>query len=171
MLTLEKPTFISVVGCGRPELIQMYRDATECPYPIYADPSKQLYDYLGMTRTLDMGKKPDYISSSFTKNVLQSMGQVVTSGNNAFKGGDLKQVGGEFLFEDGKVIWCHRMRHTRDHSEIPRLREVCGLPEEPTLARKSHSNSIKDLGRRSSSWGRHSSMGSHKKEKTPEVEK
>ncbi len=45
----------------------------------------------------------------------------------ALKGGDQKQVGGEFLFEGGEVRWCHRMRNTRDHVEVPELREVLGL--------------------------------------------
>lgn len=65
----------------------------------------------------------------------------------------MQQVGGEFLFEsenregetpspaeenkelgdevEERVTWCHRMRNTRDHAEIPELREVLGLdPEE-----------------------------------------
>ncbi|KAI0455007.1 AhpC/TSA antioxidant enzyme-domain-containing protein [Xylaria acuta] len=74
----------------------------------------------------------------------------------ATKSGDQKQVGGEFLFEpvsraletpiqtplvDGDdeeegeeeegeekcVTWCHRMRTTRDHAEIPELMEILGL--------------------------------------------
>lgn len=31
------------------------------------------------------------------------------------------------LGEDKAVTWCHRMRNTRDHAEIPELREVLGL--------------------------------------------
>jgi len=70
--------------------------------------------------------------------------------------GDMQQVGGEFLFEptalvengglhetpvtspageDGeekKVTWCHRMRNTRDHAEIPEVREILGLEGEGT---------------------------------------
>lgn len=62
--------------------------------------------------------------------------------------GDMHQVGGEFLFEsmqldsgskeedrldtssvsqDKIITWCHRMRNTRDHVELPELREVLGL--------------------------------------------
>ena len=29
------------------------------------------------------------------------------------RGGNMLQVGGEFLFENGKIIWCHRMRDVR----------------------------------------------------------
>lgn len=32
--------------------------------------------------------------------------------------------------EEKVVTWCHRMRNTRDHAEIPELREVLGLDGE-----------------------------------------
>lgn len=31
------------------------------------------------------------------------------------------------LVEDKKVTWCHRMRSTRDHAEVPELMEILGL--------------------------------------------
>jgi AhpC/TSA antioxidant enzyme len=106
----------------------MYTEATQCPFPIYADPSRKLYDQLGMSRTLSLGnKKPDYMRSSILAGVFKSMIQGVRSGSGVTKGGDIKQVGGEFMFEEGKVVWCHRMKNTRDHSEIPELRQVLGL--------------------------------------------
>ncbi len=45
------------------------------------------------------------------------------------------QRGVEGMLENGyveekKVTWCHRMRNTRDHAEIPELREVLGLDAE-----------------------------------------
>lgn len=30
--------------------------------------------------------------------------------------------------EEKIVTWCHRMRNTRDHAEIPEMKEVLGLP-------------------------------------------
>lgn len=47
---------------------------------------------------------------------------------DGWKGGSWDQVGREFLFEGGKVTWCHRMRNTTDHSDISRIREMLGLP-------------------------------------------
>ncbi|KAF2451875.1 hypothetical protein P171DRAFT_426312 [Karstenula rhodostoma CBS 690.94] len=41
LLALPEPTFITVVGCGRPELIDMYAQTTQCPFPIYADPTRK----------------------------------------------------------------------------------------------------------------------------------
>jgi len=148
LLQLPVPTFIAVVGCGSPALIPMYVEATGCPFPVYADPTQRLYKELGMTRTLALGPRPEYMR----KNMLYSMARSIIQGLKQIKGGlvakagDLQQVGGEFLFEplgdmntspmvtpileDGeekKVTWCHRMRNTRDHAEIPELREVLGF--------------------------------------------
>ncbi|TVY93226.1 Thioredoxin-like protein [Lachnellula willkommii] len=36
-------------------------------------------------------------------------------------------LGGGTFIEEKRVTWCHRMRNTRDHAEIPELREVLGL--------------------------------------------
>lgn len=101
-----------------------------------------------MTRTLALGPRPEYMRKSMlysmTKSLIQGLKQIKVG--LAAKAGDLQQVGGEFLFEpvgdmtaspmvtpileDGeekRVTWCHRMRNTRDHAEIPELREVLGF--------------------------------------------
>ncbi|KAL8883144.1 MAG: hypothetical protein Q9192_007418, partial [Flavoplaca navasiana] len=97
---------ICVVGCGQPELIPMYARETECPYPIYADPSKKLYAELGMTRTLSLGSKaPQYMQYSLPSAIVRAIYQNIKAGRDAFKGGDYFQVGGEFLFDDGEVTW------------------------------------------------------------------
>ncbi|CZT01364.1 uncharacterized protein RAG0_09036 [Rhynchosporium agropyri] len=182
LLSLPTPTFIAIVGCGSPSLIPMWIDATSCPFPVYADPTKLLYSELGMFRTLNMGNRPEYQRKDFLSLMIggfwQSM-SMVTSGQ-ALKGGDMYQVGGEFMFEpvndaspictpgsvgeeekrlsaeagkengaDGergeegmlelqpveekRVTWCHRMRNTRDHAEMPEVREVLGLDGEGVM--------------------------------------
>ena len=168
LLHLPTPTFIAVVGCGSPALISMYQEATSCPFPIYADPTKKTYEELGMLRTLNLGTHPEYmrrsLMSAMVTSFVQSLKQI--KGGKAFQGGGYHQVGGEFLFEpvnmatpicspdvssadnerkmlgegiggsgylgsgvgeEKRVTWCHRMRNTRDHAEIPELREVLGL--------------------------------------------
>lgn len=160
----------------------MYASETSCPFPIYADPTKRVYNELGMLRTLSMGARPGYQSRGFVHGVLSSVFQSVKmlKGGKAFQGGDYQQVGGEFLFEptvistpvhspdggpgdgeekqlgangntDGylqaasrhtgeeekRVTWCHRMRNTRDHAEIPELREVLGLGHEEGAVKDS----------------------------------
>lgn len=199
LLHLPISTFIAVIGCGDPALIDMYAAETDCPYPIYADPTRKLYQELGMVKTLALGARPAYMSKSLLKSSLDSIVQGVKQIKSglAIKGGDQRQIGGEFLFEpvdirspqasptqefdrklrlggnaDGegtaaglgeggsgdvaaaakrhtrttsvtdndndeieephlveekKVTWCHRMRTTRDHAEIPELMEILGL--------------------------------------------
>ncbi|KAF2469941.1 uncharacterized protein BDR25DRAFT_262503 [Lindgomyces ingoldianus] len=172
LLSLPDPTFITVIGCGRPELIDMYIEATSCPFPVYADPTRKLYDLLGMTRTLDLGKrKPNYIQSNIFFTSVQSIMQGLKTGGKALKGGDIKQVGGEFLFEHGKCVWAHRMRNTRDHAEIPDLRRVLGLDDTKIPIRKRWSHGIKELRsgkQRSSSWGRARSKSKGAKEEKEE---
>lgn len=75
-------------------------------------------------------KKPDYLTKSMLAVTVQSIVKTIASGTDALKGGDVKQIGGEFLFEGGEVVWCHRMQNTRDHAEVEVLREVLGLEKE-----------------------------------------
>lgn len=192
------------MGCGDPHLIDMYASETGCPFPIYADPTRKLYQELGMIKTLALGARPAYMNKSLFKSSLDSIVQGVKQIKKGLvlKAGDQRQIGGEFLFEpvdikspevespkhefdrklelddkkpektdeervaeaekrsratsvvtdndndeeeepslveDKKVTWCHRMRTTRDHAEIPELMEVLGLT--------GHGKPIKDQKR------------------------
>ncbi|KAL8811158.1 MAG: hypothetical protein Q9223_005058 [Gallowayella weberi] len=160
---LSPPIDIRIVGCGQPDLIPMYARETECPYPIYADPSKKLYAELGMTRTLSLGpKSPQYMQYSLPSAMVRAGYQVLKAGRSAFKGGDYWQVGGEFIFEDAQVTWCHRMKNTRDHAEVPEMRRQLGLDGARPPLRKTFSSGIRrsssQLGRKLSdrrkSWSR-----------------
>ena len=161
LLALPIPTEIVVIGCGKPELIPFYAEATSCPFPIYCDPTKKLYANLGMTRTLDLGPhRPDYMQSSLLSVMIQSVFQGLKSGRSAFRGGDYWQVGGEFLFESGKVTWCHRMKNTRDHAEVAVVRKELGLDDEDPPIRKrwstnlTNSNLGRSLSNKRQSWSR-----------------
>ncbi|KAL1862228.1 hypothetical protein Plec18170_001053 [Paecilomyces lecythidis] len=146
-------TELVIIGCGSPSLINMYKEETSCPFPVYADPTKRLYRALGMGRTLNLGRNdPEYIRRSLLTGMFQSVVQGVKrlGEGDAFRGGDMRQIGGEFIFEasrdwrfdygdedaragsdvDLKVTWCHRMRNTRDHAEIRVIRRVLGLDRE-----------------------------------------
>ena len=145
---MPEATFIAIIGCGRPDLIDWYAQTTGCQFPIYADPTRQLYDTLGMTRTFELGGKPEYIRKSAPVATAQSVLQILSSGSGALKGGDFKQVGGEFFFTDNQVAWCHRMKTTRDHAEVPELRRILGLkPEPPPPAKKKRTSVMKRTSR------------------------
>jgi len=62
-------------------------------------------------------------------------------GGNGFAGG--LGVDGE----EKHITWCHRMKNTRDHAEIPELREVLGLDGEG-VAGGNKKRWIKALGER-----------------------
>ena len=137
---LPASTSISIVGCGDPGLIDFYATETGCPFPIFADPTRKLYDDLEMVNSFSMGTRPDYVRKSLVRNIAESIGQLlkhIPSGLGT-KGGDSRQVGGEFLFEpsdrgEGKqVTWCYRMKKTRDHTEVSELARVLD-PDGSTL--------------------------------------
>lgn len=77
-------------------------------------------------------KSPEYMQDSVMVNAVKSIFQEFRSGRNMMKGGDFSQVGGEFVFENGQVTWCHRMRNTRGHAEVPELRAVLGFVGDKT---------------------------------------
>ncbi|KAI4660181.1 uncharacterized protein J4E79_005986 [Alternaria viburni] len=159
LLALPTPTFITVIGCGRPELIPMYTEITGCPFPIYADPTRKLYDHLGMTRTYNLGSKPEYMQTHVLINSVQSIFQSLGTGRKALKGGDFKQVGGEFLFEKGECTWAHRMKTTRGHAELSELRRLIGLDDARPPVRRKWSHDVKEDSKgkerkRAMSWGR-----------------
>lgn len=129
---LPTSTSITIIGCGDPALIDTYAAETGCQFPIFADPTRKLYDDLGLVSSWALGSRPEYMRKSMVRSVVESVAQAlkqVPSGL-ATKGGNSKQIGGEFLFEpygDGgekRVTWCHRMQNTRDHTGIAELVRV-----------------------------------------------
>lgn len=81
-----------------------------------------------MTKSLSLGdRKPEYVQSSVLGGTLKSMSNMVSSGFGFLKGGDYSQNGGEWVFVDGNLEWCHRMQNTRDHAEISELGSVLGF--------------------------------------------
>jgi hypothetical protein len=84
----------------------MYTSSTNCPFPIYADPTKKLYNALGMLRTLNLGSRPEYqrraLGSLILNGFMQSLKQLPFG--KTFQGGDYQQVGGEFMFEPASGV-------------------------------------------------------------------
>ncbi|OQV09450.1 hypothetical protein CLAIMM_13570 [Cladophialophora immunda] len=94
------PTVI-IIGPGQPSLIASYKNVTQCPFDIYADPSTRLYELLGMYRSLSLGHRaPGYIEHSLFSGALKSAWQIARRVGNgdAMNGGDWDVNGGEFLF-------------------------------------------------------------------------
>ncbi|EKG13833.1 hypothetical protein MPH_09015 [Macrophomina phaseolina MS6] len=135
--TMPTPTNIIVVGCGAPSMIPAYKAYTGCPFPIFADPSRALYRALGMSISFDIGsKRPEYMRDiappAWLAGQIKQVGQQAKRQGvrGAMKSGNWLQIGGEFLFEDGEVVWCHRMRNYRDHTEVATLRKVLEIDDD-----------------------------------------
>lgn len=127
--TMPIPTSIVVIGCGTPELIRLYKATTQCPFPIFADPSRQIFKALGMGIKVIGGvgrKRPEYMKDiSIGKWAVDQVEEMYkTKGKKKWNGGNLFQIGGEFLFQDGEVVWCHRMKNYRNHSEMDVVKRI-----------------------------------------------
>jgi len=137
--SIPTPTSIIVIGCGQPDLIPQYKKFTGCPFPIFADPTRALYKKLGMVISGNIGaKRPEYMKDISAGAWLT--GQVTTIKDSLkdpegirkrdiLRGGNPMQIGGEFLFDDGEVVWCHRMKNYRNHAEVSLLRKLLELDE------------------------------------------
>ncbi|PGH17850.1 hypothetical protein AJ80_04673 [Polytolypa hystricis UAMH7299] len=139
--SLPPGTSIVVIGCGAPSLIPMYAELTKWTLPIYTDPTARLYDIFGMTKSLATAPTPPkYMTHSLLSSTLggitQGLRRVLKG--DALKSGDVRQIGGELLFEveggspkaddiNAQVTWCHRMKNTQDHTEVPDLLRVLGI--------------------------------------------
>ncbi|KAK0546180.1 hypothetical protein OC846_005381 [Tilletia horrida] len=124
-----------VIGQGDWHVTKAYKSVMQVPFPMYADPSRQLYKALGMTlRTNDAGPacaKPDYAKSGMTKAI------VVAIKKGLFDmplraPGDMKLLGGEFILGPGlQCSFVHRMVTTRGHLDIPRVLAQAGIEVTP----------------------------------------
>lgn len=82
-----------------------------------------------MTCNLGLGeKKPDYIKKSFLGSVASGAWSVLS--NPTADPGKKSQNGGEWIFVDGELKWCRRMRNTRDHVEIEELKRILDSQKE-----------------------------------------
>ncbi|KAL4068852.1 AhpC/TSA antioxidant enzyme-domain-containing protein [Scleroderma yunnanense] len=125
---------IIIVGCGSYEPIVTYKEITSCPFPIYADPKRELYHALGMTtetltRTPANEKRRSYLRQGILGNILGSIWSGPLKNPSLIgKQGNISQLGGEFVFNsDLTCIFAHRMKHTEDHLEVPELLQVAGV--------------------------------------------
>ena len=130
-------TSIVIIGCGQPDLIHHFKNFTGCRFTIYADPSRELFKKLGMNLSLRVGRQtPEYMGGlgllASSKEELKTIRKSLRDPEglrkrDLLRGGNPMQIGGEFLFENGEVVWCHRMTTYINHAEIRQLRRLLQL--------------------------------------------
>ncbi|SCV74285.1 BQ2448_6717 [Microbotryum intermedium] len=130
-------TKLVIIGCGEFGLVDGYKALIDTPYDIYIDPNLNVYIPLGMTRrTLDQGKfdehnKPEYLLRSAFGNIVTSIRNVFKMGKPMANSGDIKQLGGEFVFDSQKrAVFVHRMENTRGHAKLAEILGAAGIPYE-----------------------------------------
>ncbi|KZT07721.1 uncharacterized protein LAESUDRAFT_650794, partial [Laetiporus sulphureus 93-53] len=113
-----------VIGVGSPAMIKSYRNIFRMPFEFFTDPTLRLHEALGMTRkTQDAG--PDIEKGEYIRHgPLGGLAMVVRNAIRVAmpvweKGGDVTQLGGEFVFSPGpSCLHAHRMTTTRSHASI-----------------------------------------------------
>ncbi|RDX56404.1 hypothetical protein OH76DRAFT_1451535 [Lentinus brumalis] len=122
-----------IIGCGDWQPIKNYCETTDFKGPMYADPSRGLYNTFGLVQNLDMTpageEKRSYLGRSYIGNVLKSIWQgPLKNPLLVGKQGPVSQNGGDFIFGPGETCtYAWRMRHTEDHVEVEDLMKEAGV--------------------------------------------
>ncbi|KDN52607.1 hypothetical protein K437DRAFT_217161, partial [Tilletiaria anomala UBC 951] len=115
---------IVIIGQGSWQVITSFKAVLGVPFPLYADPERNVYKSLGMTmRTNDPGPEcavPDYIKHGMTKATFTAI--------KIGSPGDLKLLGGEFILGPGlQCSFTHRMVTVRGHLDAHRILAQTGI--------------------------------------------
>ncbi|KAJ5753577.1 uncharacterized protein N7511_007730 [Penicillium nucicola] len=117
-----KPAQVIIIGCGDHTLIGPYMEETSDAFEIYTDPSTKIYNQLQMKRTWSgFNEPPPYSLESFPSALFKDLKQRWKRGWSALKGGPGDQQGGEWIFQNGKLKYAHRMQSASDHLTADRL--------------------------------------------------
>ncbi|WWC85594.1 uncharacterized protein L201_000458 [Kwoniella dendrophila CBS 6074] len=122
---------VIIISNGSWKIIKAYKKLFNCPFPIYVDGPRRLYQLMGMTKmTNDFGPlfkgRAAYHQRAVPGQLLHGLG-------NAFfrmplaNPGTLTQLGGEFILTPGwNCEFAHRMTTTSDHMEAPDVLRLAG---------------------------------------------
>ena len=125
-----KPAQIIIMGCGDHSLIVPYMEETSDVIPIYSDSTGKIYEKLQMKRTMDgFTTPPPYTEASFLRSFVMSIKQMCKRGLKGLRGGSWDQQGGEWIFQDGKLRYAHRMEGASDHLTAEQLINILNLDQ------------------------------------------
>ncbi|KAG6843844.1 hypothetical protein H0H87_012615, partial [Tephrocybe sp. NHM501043] len=133
---LPRPTHAPVVLItnGPPAYIDKYRAMLGLTSHMYADPTGELYDALGMSRTnpTDTTKHPPTTGSA-KRSTVGALATVVVRALKAGlpvweRAGDVHQLGGEFVLGPGlKCSYAHRMQSPNGHAPLREVFAAAGV--------------------------------------------
>ncbi|TCD64061.1 hypothetical protein EIP91_004569 [Steccherinum ochraceum] len=122
-----------VIGCGEPDVMDFYIEATGYKGPLYADSSRAIFDKFGLISNLkvtpDGEPKRSNLQASRLNVFFTSFWRgPVKNAKYLGKEGKVSQLGGEFIFtKDGQCTFLWRMKHTEDHIEVADLMREAGV--------------------------------------------
>ncbi|KAJ6596664.1 AhpC/TSA antioxidant enzyme-domain-containing protein, partial [Mycena sp. CBHHK59/15] len=138
-----------IISNGSYEMIKSYRQIFHTPFALYTDPTRNVYNALGMTlHTTEKGSKGSYVLHGFFGGIKMVLTNAVKVGMPVWKeGGKISQLGGEFILGPGMhCSWAHRMRYTRSHTPILQVIEAAGANMYALLYRSASSTGSAFLG-------------------------
>ncbi|OAX34946.1 hypothetical protein K503DRAFT_697783 [Rhizopogon vinicolor AM-OR11-026] len=122
-----------IISNGSYNMIKSYRQIFRMPYAVYTDPSSRLYGILGMTLK-SIEPKGDKLRSSYVRHgraggIAMVIANALRVGMPVWeKGGDVTQLGGEFVLGPGiTASYAHRMRTRSSHAPIVRVLTAAGV--------------------------------------------
>ncbi|KAL0575493.1 hypothetical protein V5O48_006478 [Marasmius crinis-equi] len=141
-----------IIGNGSHTLIAKYRQIFKMPklVRVFTDPTLQLYETLGMGKLGEMcgkvegGKTPSpYVKRGLFGGIAAVVVRALKVGMSVReKGGETRQLGGEFVFTDSSsCTFAHRMRRRDDHVPIADVFQAAG--DSSVMEEKSPTSSHK----------------------------
>jgi len=123
---------IIVIGCGEYPLITNYKNNSNFYGEVYAEPTRKLYQTLGMNlQNFDITPKDQTPKTYVAKNRMATAAKSIWRIRNPLhvgRQGNFSQLGGEFIMGPGNVCsFSHRMIHTEDHLEPRDLMAAAGV--------------------------------------------
>jgi len=118
---------IIIVGLGSHTMINSYRQITGTRFPIYTDPTLSVHRALGMTfKANDSSDNYQSTVGGFYKSIKDAVSFRIPLFD---KGGDLSQLGGEFVLGPGRSCsYAHRMKNALSHAPVSEIIAAAGLP-------------------------------------------
>lgn len=119
-----------LIGQSAPQHVESFCSLTGCPYEIYVDPERCIYQKLGMKREAkftDSGHRSPHVKSGVFTGQMKSIWRAMTSPVFDFQG-DLNQQGGAIIVGPGSTVhFFHCDMNHLDHMPINWLLQLAGV--------------------------------------------